>query len=137
VPALAKYKEIEDHLFEWAQEAAARGVDDDTNRCLWKGTEMNVKYGFSGRSGGWLLMTEHNGVKLTRMDSEDFAEYLASLSYAELRDLTELVLQDDHDFSRKQVEKEMEYQAAYAWIENCCNDIPRPEKTQGVLALAD
>lgn len=134
--ALKKYEEVEDGLWGWAIEMARVHVtDDDTNKCLWDGTGLDVSYLFEGRSGGWLLLAKFEGVDLTRLDDEDFHEYLEDLDYRTLRNLCQLTTQNDHDFRRQAVEDAIEWEAAYAWIENCCSDIPRPEKTQAMLAL--
>lgn len=135
-PALAVYEEHKDNLWEWAVEQSCQQVTDgDTNRCLWKGDMLDVKYGFSGNSGGWLVMTRFEGTDMTRMDEDDFRDYLTELDYKTLRNLYELVVQNDHDFRREAVRQELEFQAAWAWIVNLCADVPQPDKTQTELPL--
>lgn len=135
-PALEAYKEIESSLWEWAQESAARGVtDDDMYRCLWKGTTLDAKYEFHGRMGGWLLMVRFQGTKLIGMQDYEFEYYLENLEFNTLRNLYELVVQNDHDFRKEAVREALEWGAAEAWIDNVCASIPKPDKTQAELPL--
>lgn len=134
-PALALYEEHKDNLWEWAVEDARRNTQDDTNRSLWKGDLLDVVYEFSGRSGGWLIITRFEGTKLEDMDGDEFREYLDGLDYKTLRNLYELVVQNDHDFRRQAVKSALEFWAAWAWIVNLCAEVPKPDKTQAELPL--
>lgn len=137
-PAFAKHAEIgESQLCEWAIGDARESVTGtDCYRCLWKGDYLDAEYGFYGRSGGWLCLTRFEGTRLNRMDRTDFRDYLESLTDATLRNLYELVVQNDHNFLREAVKAEIELMAAFTWIENLCGDIPRPERTQSMLPIA-
>ncbi len=138
MPARAKYAEVEKWLWDWGIEDTRRHVDDDTYQCLWDGTELDVEYQFEGRSGGWLLMTKFNGMNLTRIDRHDFeTALLDTLSYESLRNLYQLVVQNDHDFRPEAVIDEIEYQAAFNFFENACGDIPRPNAIQNLLPLGE
>lgn len=135
--AKAKYDEHEKHLWEWGVEDASRGVNEnDSNKTLWSGTELDVEYVFAGRSGGWLLMHKFEGKDFTRFSyREEFEEYLSELPFRDLRNLYQLVVQNDHDFAREQVVAEVEYLTAFTFFENVCNDIPRFDRTQLELPL--
>lgn len=134
-PAKGKYEENEDNLFDSAVEAARRNIEDG-EVTLWKGDTLAVSYEFHGRSGGWLVMTSFMGDKLGGMWAADFREWLTELDYNKLRNLYELVVQNDHDFARKQAIAEVEYQAASLLFDIYCSDVPRPDKTQAELVLA-
>lgn len=136
VPALDKFKEVEDDLWSWGREAACDQVSDpDAYRSLWDGKLLDVEYGFAGRSGGWLLMLSFQGHKLQRMERYEFEDWLGNIEFSILKDLYKLVVQNDHDFRREAVEREIEYQATFTFFENICGDVPRPEKTQLTLPI--
>jgi hypothetical protein len=137
-PALAKYEEVKDKLWDWAIEDARRRVqDDEAYRYLWDGTPIDVEYRFVGRSGGWLVLTKFEGDCLENIDEDEFPEYLETLPYPMLRKLYHLVVQNDHDFRREAVAAEIEHAAAWSWIEGTCSDVPRPERTQRELPLSE
>lgn len=137
VPCLARYEEVKDELFTCSVEDARRSVtDDDTNRCLWRGVVLNVQYAFEGRSGGWLIIREWEGVDITRMDEDDFHIYLEEMGYRELRNLYELVIQNDHDFRRSCLNQMIEEYAAFNFFDNDCDNIVRPTMTQLELPLS-
>jgi hypothetical protein len=135
-PALEKYTESKDRLWDWAIESARSTVTEtECYTSLWNGTSLDVEYGFLGRSGGWVAILKYGGRDLTRMDRDDFREWLEEMDYRDLRNLYQLVVQNDHDFRREAVTKEIEFQAAFAWIENICAEVVRPDKTQRELPL--
>jgi hypothetical protein len=125
--ARALYAEYEEHLWDWGVAAARCGVSDcDSFKQLWDGTELDVAYEFAGRSGGWLLMLRFAGQDLSTLYSVDFASWLADLEVKTLRNFYRLVVQCEHDFRREAVEAEIEYQAAFCFFNNICDDL-RPE----------
>jgi hypothetical protein len=135
--AREKYDEVKDDLWGWAIESARDHAKEDCgNRTLWDGTELQVEYGFYGRSGGWLLMTRFEGWNLTRYDRGDFEELLEDMPYGELRSLYQLVVQCDHDFRPEAVTAEIEHCAAFGFFVNICGDIPQPDALQLTLPLA-
>ncbi len=136
LPAKAKYAEIKGNLLDWAIEAARDSVHSfDCYKSLWNGFSLDVEYGFVGRSGGWLVIWKYEGRDLTRMEKEDFREWLEEMRYTDLRHLYELVVQNDHDFRPEAVKDEIEFRAATEWIDVACDDIPKPTMTQGMLSL--
>jgi hypothetical protein len=138
-PAQAEYENVKDNLWEWVVEDARRQVmDEDMNKGLWNGTSLNVRYEFGGRSGGWLLMTEFEGYNLTKVDREDFKADLMDQNvfrFEDIRNLYQLVVQNDHDFRTETVRNELEYLAAFNLFENICALVPRPDSTQLTLPI--
>lgn len=116
-------------LWQWAIESCRSSLTDcDCYRTLWAGDEFDVEYEFMGRSGGWLTMTKFEGLTL---DAKHMEDHLAELKAGEgssedkdrLRNLYQLVVQNDHDFRPEAVTNELEYQAAWAFFVNACSDL--------------
>ncbi len=80
----------------------------DTYHTLWDGTQVDVDFEFNGRSGGWLCISEFEGLPV-RGTWEEFDE----ADYAKLLKLYKFIQQCSHDFSCEMVTKEVHYQAAY------------------------
>jgi hypothetical protein len=124
-----RYNETkQDTLWEWGVEDASRAFTDPdqvTFRQLWNGTELDVEYSFQGRSCGWLSIDKFEGYDFTT------ATPLADMDWPSLRKLYQLVIMLKHDLANP--EKEVEYQAAFAFFENVCSDIPRPNEVQRKL----
>lgn len=146
----AKYDEIggEETVYQWGLEDACRYLvsgpdgypDGDTHRTLWDGTELDVKYSFEGRSGGWLSIVEFEGFKVNRdMGEAEWREVLegtndyTEMSYETLLKLYALVTHLIHDVRPEAVKSEIEYQAAFNFFENACSDIRKPEFIQPSL----
>lgn len=139
--AREKYDEIKDNLFEWAVEDTRRSLIEGYGyQCLWNGTEFKVEYGFIGRSGGHLVITSFGGgsfVSAISLDQDTLIDIQDndSLTTKQVSDLYQFVVQCDHDFRRQNAEDEVEYNAAFALFENCCNDLPLdplPQEDTGV-----
>jgi hypothetical protein len=124
-----RYNETKQYtLREWGVEDASRSFTDEdeaTFRQLWDGTELDVEYSFQGRSCGWLSIDKFEGTDFTD------ATPLADMDWPSLRKLYQLVVMLKHDLENP--EKEVEYQAAFAFFENVCSDIPRPNEVQRTL----
>ena len=148
----AKYAEIgEETLYEWGIEDASRAYvsgrdgtpDDDGTRTLWDGTELDVKYSFEGRSGGWLSLNEFEGFKFVERDyGADYwrrvmektdEEDDINMDYKTLRKLYLLIVQLKHDLRSEAVSAEVEHQAAFNFFANACSDIPQPDYVQPSL----
>ena len=132
-----KYDEVKDHLWEYGQEDAARQfLDDDGQKCLWDGTEFDVKYSFEGRSGGWLSVNKFEGYDFTDRDG-DIEGILEEMPYRTLRIFYKLIVQLKHDLATENVRHEVEWQAAFNFFANCCAGIPEPEDAQLELAFSE
>ncbi len=129
-----------------------RGIEDardyfyegDTFRTLWDGTELDVKYEFRGRMGGWLTITEFEGFKVGRdISKEEWREILDGTNNYQkmplpvLRKLYALIVQLLHDVRPETVKAEIEHQAMFNFFENYCADIHKPEFIQLELFPAD
>ena len=66
------------------------------------------RFGFFGRSGGWLALTEWTGTKLYGRDF-DLAEFCAALSFTELRILYRALRCMDADITRDKVNEEVSF----------------------------
>lgn len=124
---IAEYEErIENgNLVNWAIEDAQRDVlDSDCYRTIWDEEEpYNVEFGFDGRSGGWLCVTKIPGANFHFMDRLDFKEYLDELPFRSnysfcIWDLYRLCVQWEADFSRENVNANVEYKAAFTLAVN-------------------
>lgn len=77
------HSEIEDNLWEWGQEAAARDLDPkwgDAYFMLWDGTRIDATLELHGRGGKHLVIAELEGVKLRGMAEDDLHDYLMAQS---------------------------------------------------------
>ena len=130
----AVYDESRDAIWEAATEDACRQVtEDDTNRMLWDGSGTVAEWEFAGRSGGWLVLTEFDGVKFAEairascMNQTDWAaEFFAETGYKYLRNLYRFLLQCAHDFRRP--ESDVEYSAAFNLFANFAHEVETDEQ---------
>ncbi|MCK5307111.1 MAG: hypothetical protein KAJ73_00735 [Zetaproteobacteria bacterium] len=114
-----QYDQHEDYLFEWGSDGARMGITDgDSYRMLWNGKLANVKFGFIGRQGGWLVIEEFEGYSLSGVYNSDFPEFLAELTFKELRLLYRLAVQWVVDLGGDVASREIEYQAAFSLFVN-------------------
>jgi hypothetical protein len=132
-----KYDDVnEDHLWEWAVEDArssfvsrsGEGQDDDMYNHLWDGTEVDVDYAFVGRCGGWLAITQFNGRYFDRrMENEQYMysleEQLSVMDWKDLKKLYQLILMIRHGTREDARKSEVEWQAAFNFFANVCNDL--------------
>ena len=78
---------------------------------MWDGTELDVRFEFQGRSGGWLSLVEFEGFKFNDRDhgSDYWREVLEgtdeekAMDYKTLRNLYQLIVQLKHDLRREAV----------------------------------
>ena len=136
----ARYEEIggENTVYDWAiEDARDYFYEGDTFCTLWDGTELDVKYAFKGRMGGWLTIIEFEGFKVSRSISmEEWREILdgtndyQKMPLPELRKLYTLIVQLLHDVRPEAVKAEIEHQAMFNFFENACADIHKPEFIQ-------
>jgi hypothetical protein len=127
----------QDHLLQWALEDAGRlATDSDCFKYLFDGTPVEAEFAFVGRSGGWIALTEFEGITLIdpdhlrhlfEGDDED------SLTYESLHRLYSLVRILEYELTQEKAKSEVEFQAAFAFFVNVCGDIP----TSDVLLGAD
>lgn len=141
-----KYTEVQENLWDRAIEnARSCFLEMDAYRTLWDGTEVAVRYGFYGRSGGWLSITEFEGIPFAHgdMDDSDWRRIMEgksneidySMDYRTLRKLYGLVVILKHYVNN--LRDELEYLAADILFELECDDIPRPDAVQPELAFAE
>lgn len=132
----------ENHLWEWGQEDAARGIlEDDGYRMLWDGEKtFHVGMGLYGRGGKHLCISEFEGRDL-RMWPEDLivnmmgqelpcgaytnayntlakgASWL-NWRYEDIRNLYKLCRQWEVDFTPAKASAEVEYQGVFNFFAN-------------------
>jgi len=110
--------------------------DDDSYNMLWDGTEVHARFGFKGRSNGWLVLKEFgvkNGpiYKLTPNDvmftdsADDEPTYISIMDYRTLRGLDEYLRFVSN--SVKNPEKAVEEIAASFFFGSICEDIQTTE----------
>jgi hypothetical protein len=127
----------QDHLIEWALEDAGRLVtDSDCYTHLYDGTAVEVGFAFVGRSGGWIALTEFEGIKM--IDPEHLRALFKgdqddddTLSDESLHRLYALIRMLEHDLTPQKAQAEVEYQAAFAFFVNVCGDIPTSDMLLG------
>lgn len=155
--AREKHEEVgENRLWEYGQEGAWRLVtDSDCYNHLWDGTPVDVEYGSAGRSSGYIVIRKFEGWNMSRTDRNYWRRVFEGCPHAEgteayddwhldyddmpmdtLKKLYQLVVMLVHDFSQETAVKEIEYQAAFDFFENCCNRIPKPDARQLKLEFA-
>jgi hypothetical protein len=118
-------------LWEWGTEDACRSVEDsDAFTHLWDGTDVHVKWGFAGRSGGWLVMAEYDGHNLRDRSPNEMAAWVRVFDYPDLMTLYKFVVQCEADFTPEAAASEVEYQAAFNFFCNACQDIPKPPRPE-------
>jgi len=130
----------EETLCDWGFEDARAhfvghgdGFKSDTFRTLYDGTEVDVEYGFVGRSGGWLAITKFEGVKYNQRLDAGLETELMDMDFPTLKRLYQLVLMLKHDTRRSAIKSEVEMQAAFNFFANACADIHEPNSVQGEL----
>ena len=106
-------------IWEASLDDAQRNVTDcDCYKDLWDGTKVDAELSFTGRSGGYLILTSFLSKYSFRnwMDDDDFADELREWSYEDLCKLYKYCLMMDHDLTPEKASREVEYQGAfYAW----------------------
>lgn len=115
-----QHAEHHESLWEWGLEDARRGItDDDAHRMVWDsdGPTVTVEFGFAGRSGGWLVVTNYAGANLRGVEIEAFC---AELDAAQIEHLYKLIRQWEVDFATDKLTHELEYQAAFNLFCNIC-----------------
>lgn len=136
--ARAEYDDLkEGQLWEYAQEDACNQLlESDAFKCLYDGTQVDVRYSFEGRSGGWLSINRFEGHDFTE-DDQHIKYVLQDMQFSTLRKLYVLVTMLNHDVRRDNVAKELEYQAAFNLFHNVCSDVPQPDNIQRKLSFAE
>ena len=108
-----QYADNEELLFDWAIEDARRSVSDgDCYRMTWHGKLADVKFGFIGRQGGWLVIEEFEGFNLSNVYNSEFEDVLKDMPFETLSLLYRLAVQWEEEFTRKRAEEQIEYYAA-------------------------
>ncbi len=92
-------------------------VDNDGYNTLYDGTELSVVFEFQGRSGGQLVLTEFEGVRLLDWFDE------CSGDFVWLKKLYKFIVQCDHDFSPALVKREIEWQVAFIFFDRIDNEV--------------
>lgn len=111
-----KYVETNGELFHEACGAATRQYHDGEYNLYPGVNEDSYKFGQTGRSGGWMLLTEFDGFKGYRFSWEDLSEleeWLQNLTDDKLVHLYRLVNQLDADLGTDKIRANMEYQFAF------------------------
>lgn len=141
----SRYKETDnDHLWDWGVEIARddfvsyvfKTPINDTYTQLWDGTPIDVQYSFQGRNGGWLSIDRFEGREFVGLYSKgSLREEMKSpdYPYQTLRNLYQLIVMIKHDIQGR--DKHVERHASFAFFENTCSDIPRPDAIQLELPL--
>jgi hypothetical protein len=120
------YPEHEDSLFDWGVEDARHCIEEsDAYRMLWDGTEIDVTWEFHGRSGGWLIPVEMEGINMggreleywrAKPGTEDFDH--AGIDFEDLRKIYRFLCQCQRDFTPEKAAKDVQYQAAFQFFAN-------------------
>lgn len=128
----------QDHLLQWALENAGQLVtDSDCYTHLYDGTPVEVELAFVGRSGGWIAVTEFEGIRLTGPEhlrgvfEGDDEDGTPTMSDNTLHRLYAFVRMLEHDLTPDKATSEVEYQAAFAFFCNVCGDIPTSDMCLG------
>lgn len=142
--AKERYDEIgTDTIYEWGvSDAQAHYVGhksdgvphNEGNTILWDGTEVDARYSFEGRSGGWLSLNKLLGYNFTSRE-EHIEDLLQEMPFSDLRKLHQIIVMLAHD--TKGANDEVEYQAAFNFFYNGCSDIPQPDAVQLTLPLKE
>ena len=130
--AAERYQEHERHLFDWGVEGACSYFSDgpgSTYTMLWCGTAIDVEYGFTGRTGGWLYIARFEGHRLSDHYS-DRDGWLQDLDWPTLKKFYQLVLMLSHDLSPERRRREVEHQAAFTFFANTCSDLITASEVQ-------
>lgn len=117
---------VEDARLQVSESNVFRHLDD--------GTPVAVDYAFVGRSGGWVALTEFEGLKLTDPErlrclfhgdtgqaGDDGEDYMDDDTLGKLYRLVRML---EQELSGTKTRQEVEYQAAFALFEVFCSDIP-------------
>jgi len=112
-----EYVQTDGDLFWELADSATRHFTDK-EYTLYPGINQGA-YDFAktGRSGGWLILTEFDGLKVNRLSWEsmsEFEDWLQDLTDERLVHLYRLVNQLDYDLSKDRINEEMAYQYAFA-----------------------
>jgi hypothetical protein len=101
-------KENSDSLWNWALEDAQRHYHEG-EYSTWAGDDQgHWRFGFYGRSGGHICLESWLGRELNGR-CFDLEEYVTSLSFSDLRTLYRAIVCMDHDFTRENATKEVEF----------------------------
>jgi len=155
--AREKHREVEQRLFDWGVEDAARLVTDwDRYDHLYDGTKVDVQYLWMGRSGGYVGVGEFEGFDFSadvcrdywhevfrgnphRSGTDawrDWDRTFPEMDYPTLRKLYALVVMLSHDLTPETAAAEVEHHAAFRFVEGACAEIPRHDSIQRLLPLA-
>lgn len=129
----AEFDRVESDVWEWGVQGAWESVTDtDAYNTLQDGTDIDVEYGSFGRSSGWLVVTELLGKKFhSRMDRNDYREWLESLSRADLLLVFRFFTEAKKWFTPKAAASEVEHQAAYSFFKGHAEvTVPRPIRAE-------
>lgn len=133
-----EHKANEEHLWTWGQEEAYEGwADSDTPYETFTGERVEWKWAVDGRGGGYICMTECEGIDL-RMTADDLEELLMdrgrdddgrwahyTISDDQLRKLFIICVQNSVELTQTEAAKEVEYRAAWRlWVTFIEDQIP-------------
>lgn len=107
--------------------------DDDGYSMLWDGRDVEARFAFLGRSGGWLVLTKFEGLVL---DSDAIDEdALKEMDYAQLRRLYRFVVQTSADIRGTNIVAGIEEYAAFDFFINVCGGVEtKPQRMKAWLA---
>lgn len=110
----AKYAITESDCYRMINPKIAKKYGLDANDMY------DVQYGFVGRSGGYITITEFEGVKLNKWDNNELVDYLnPSLGYCAANDwaikLLAFIEECNLYFTWENAKNEIEYQAAFQY----------------------
>ncbi len=113
------YERVEMTLWEAGIDGAQETVmGGDAYRMQWDAeAPFAIDFTFAGRGGKHLCIKSFEGVNLC-LRGEEFGELLEARSFRWIRNLYKMCRQWEVDFSRKRVEAEVQYQAAFALFAN-------------------
>ena len=115
----------EEELYNLAIEDCQKSVHDcDSYKMLWNGTGAIADWAFLGRSGGWLCLTEFDGIKMDGFGKEELAE----LDFKTLNRLYRFIVQRGHDFREEAIVNEIQFNAAFSLFANLCSDCEATEE---------
>lgn len=121
-----------DTLWEWGTEGAWRDFVDNSKssggapgNCgystLWTGESVDITFGCEGRSGGYLVIREFEGLKFDRRGWRD-PETWADVDTETLLKLTEMVQMVSHSLRSHPPRKRVEEYAAFDFFVNICDN---------------
>lgn len=127
------HEENADSLWSWGLEDLRdnfTGKYSDVYRMTPDGRTLDVTYEFIGRSGGWLSISQFEGIRLADylVDPEELLADMDANTFQDFYTLVHMLYTSWHD--EKARARALEAAAAFTFFANICSDVPRPVATQ-------